>query len=129
MGFVDLHSHVLPALDDGARALDESLEMIELLGKIGFEMVHATPHQRVGFFVPTREAIDAAHATVVAALPAGSPALGLGAENMWDELFLQRSIDGGIPGYRRESEAPSFLFELPVAHLPPHVEDRLFAIR
>ncbi len=130
MGFVDLHCHVLPGIDDGAKRLEDSLEMLALLRGIGFETVHATPHQRVGFFVPTREAIDGAHAKVAAALPPASPLLHLGAENMWDELFLQRSTDGGIPGYRADgAEARSFLFELPVQHLPPHLEDRLFALR
>ncbi|MSP60534.1 MAG: hypothetical protein EXR72_09375 [Myxococcales bacterium] len=131
MGFVDLHSHVLPAIDDGAKQLVDSLQMLSLLGQLGFDRVHATPHQKVGSFVPTREAIDAAHARVVAALPPGSVDLRLGAENMWDELFLERSLDRTIPGYRVAGDEASraFLFELPVALMPPRMEERLFAIR
>src|SRR5688572_30742252 len=100
MGYVDLHSHVLPGLDDGARKLPDSLEMLALLGQVGFDVVHATPHQKVGSWVPSREAIEGAHAQVAAALPAGSVELRLGAENMWDELFLERSLSKAIPGYR-----------------------------
>ncbi len=134
MGFIDLHSHVLPGLDDGARSLDESVTMLGLLGQLGFEVVHATPHQKVGSWTPAREAIDGACAKVVAALPPGAPALRLGAENMWDELFLGRSLDRCIPGYRAPADAPAqppraFLFELPVMVVPPRVEERLFAIR
>ncbi len=131
--FTDLHSHVLPAIDDGARALADSLAMLDLLRQLGFSVVHATPHQKVGFFVPTREAIDQAHRAVTAAQSADGPVLRLGAENMWDELFLERSQSQKIPGYRDpivESETPkAFLFELPVALLPPKIEERLFAIR
>jgi protein-tyrosine phosphatase len=126
VGFVDLHSHVLPGLDDGARALDESLAMIKLLGQAGFDTVVATPHQKHGSFVPSREAIDRAHAELQAALPAGSPSLLLAAENMWDELFLERSGSGAQPAY---TGGRAFLFELPVHMMPPRVEERLFALR
>jgi protein-tyrosine phosphatase len=124
--FVDLHSHVLPALDDGAKRLEESLDLMRLLAKMGFDTVCATPHQRVGLFVPSRESIDGAHSTVAAALPADAPRLLLGAENMWDELFLERTTTGGVPAY---TGGRAFLFELPVQLMPPKVEERLFAIR
>ena len=126
MGYVDLHSHVLPGLDDGSKNLGESLEMLGLLRRAGYEIVCATPHQRSGMFLPSREAIDAAHAEVQAALPAGSATLYLAAENMWDEVFLERSLTGQLPGY---TGGRAFLFELPTTLMPPRVEDRLFAIR
>ena len=133
MGFIDLHSHVLPGLDDGARALEDSLQMLALLGRIGFEVVYATPHQKVGSWVPASTIIDDAHAQLHAALPPGAPELRLGAENMWDELFLERSVERSIPGYRVAGSAlppaKAFLFELPVSVMPPRVEERLFAIR
>ena len=126
LGFVDLHSHVLPALDDGAKTLAESIEMVTLLGRAGFDTVCATPHQRAGMFMPSREAIDAAHAQLSAALPQGAPALLLAAENMWDEIFLERSLASTMPRY---TGSRAFLFEFPVHLLPPKIEDRLFAIR
>lgn len=124
--FVDLHSHVLAALDDGAKTLRDGLEMMSLLGKVGFSHVVATPHQRDRMFLPTRQAIDEAHANLRAALPAGSPELLLGAENMWDEVFLERSLTAAQPSY---TGAKAFLFELPTQQMPPRVEERLFAIR
>lgn len=126
MGFVDLHSHVLPALDDGSKSLKESLEMLSLLGRVGFDTVAATPHQRSGMFMPSAEAIAGAYAEVGKALPPGSPRLLLAAENMWDEVFLERSVSSRIPGYTGDR---AFLFELPVRMMPPKVEERLFAIR
>ena len=126
MGFVDLHSHVLPLLDDGAKTLAESMEMLSLLGRAGFTTVCATPHQRAGMFLPAREAIDDAYAWVRGAIPAGGPELLLAAENMWDEVFLERSLSSLVPTY---TGARAFLFELPVHVLPPRIEERLFAIR
>ncbi len=44
---VDLHSHILPGLDDGPDDLSGSLGMLRNLEKLGFEHVFATPHQRL----------------------------------------------------------------------------------
>lgn len=41
---VDIHSHVLPGLDDGARTIDESIEMIKLAAASGTTDLVATPH-------------------------------------------------------------------------------------
>jgi len=43
-GFVDIHSHILYGLDDGAQTLDESLEMLELARSAGTTDIVATPH-------------------------------------------------------------------------------------
>lgn len=41
---IDFHSHILPAMDDGSRNEEESLEMLKLLKKQGISRVVATPH-------------------------------------------------------------------------------------
>ena len=43
-GLVDLHSHVLDSIDDGAKDIDQSLRLCELYVKNGFTKVCATPH-------------------------------------------------------------------------------------
>lgn len=40
----DIHSHILPAIDDGAKDLDESLKLLELMKEDGITHVMATPH-------------------------------------------------------------------------------------
>ena len=40
----DLHSHVLPGVDDGSSSLEESIELLRLLGEQGVDCVCATPH-------------------------------------------------------------------------------------
>jgi protein-tyrosine phosphatase len=128
MGFVDLHSHVLPGLDDGARTMSDALELLALLARMGFEIVCATPHQKVGSWVPSSEAVFNAYTEVRRALETAQPALDLrlGAENFWDELFLARSIEGKQPTYTGQR---AFLFEVSPAAPPPMLDEQLFRIR
>ena len=43
--FVDIHCHILPAIDDGAKSWDESLAMARMAAGDGTEVIIATPHQ------------------------------------------------------------------------------------
>src|SRR6266404_1881034 len=97
--YVDLHSHFLPGLDDGSTELSMSLAMIRVVADLGFHDLFATPHQRMGMFMPTLLDIDKAFQLVSAAVSDAGLAvkLGLGAENFWDEVFHGRAGQGTIP--------------------------------
>ena len=41
---IDIHSHVLPGVDDGSQDMDMSLEMISLAADSGVHTLVATPH-------------------------------------------------------------------------------------
>src|SRR5438445_12446622 len=43
---IDLHSHILPGLDDGARDLDDALEIARAAVADGITVIAATPHVR-----------------------------------------------------------------------------------
>ena len=42
--FVDIHSHLLPGIDDGAKNLEQSILLIEQLRAIGIKQFITTPH-------------------------------------------------------------------------------------
>ena len=44
MKIIDIHSHILPGLDDGASSERESIRMLKLAAKQGVTAVIATPH-------------------------------------------------------------------------------------
>jgi protein-tyrosine phosphatase len=46
---VDLHSHILPGVDDGARSLEESVEIAIAAARDGTKVMAATPHVRDDF--------------------------------------------------------------------------------
>jgi protein-tyrosine phosphatase len=41
---IDIHSHIMPGIDDGARTLDEALEMVRIAVEDGVEQIVSTPH-------------------------------------------------------------------------------------
>jgi len=50
MKFIDIHSHIINQIDDGAQSLEKSLEILEEMEKIGYEKIVLTPHLRQGIF-------------------------------------------------------------------------------
>jgi protein-tyrosine phosphatase len=128
MGFVDLHAHYLPSLDDGARDRALSMQMVQAVVALGFDRLQATPHQRAGMYLPEQPDIDAAFDWLKQETAAAHPGvqLGLGAENFWDEVMLGRLQHGGLPTY---DGGPAFLFEVNPALMPPRIEQNLFELR
>ena len=43
-GYVDIHSHVLPGIDDGAKTIQDSEFLLNSMMKLGFSKVITTPH-------------------------------------------------------------------------------------
>ena len=44
MQLYDMHSHILPAFDDGAKTIEDSLALIDCLKKQGVSNICLTPH-------------------------------------------------------------------------------------
>ncbi len=51
---IDIHSHLLPGIDDGVKTLDESIEAIRGLMQLGFQGCVTTPHFYEEFY-PNKE--------------------------------------------------------------------------
>jgi len=47
---IDIHSHILPGLDDGAQSIEESVEMAKIAVKDGIKKIVCTPHLFRGNF-------------------------------------------------------------------------------
>lgn len=91
-GAVDCHSHILPAIDDGSRSTEESLQMLAILEEQGVSEVWLTPH--IMEDIPNtpsglKEAFEA-----FSELYGGPIKLHLAAENNLDALFRERLASG-----------------------------------
>jgi tyrosine-protein phosphatase YwqE len=54
----DIHSHLLPGIDDGAPDIDTSLLLIKGLQDLGFQRLYTTPHVMAGMYPNTPEIIS-----------------------------------------------------------------------
>jgi protein-tyrosine phosphatase len=54
---IDLHTHLLPGLDDGAKNLEESIQMCWISYKDGIRTIVATPHTLNGLYLNNRDTI------------------------------------------------------------------------
>ncbi len=55
---VDMHSHLIPGIDDGSKALEESVELIKRLKDFGLRKIVTTPHIMSEFYKNTPEIIE-----------------------------------------------------------------------
>lgn len=58
-GFVDIHTHILPGVDDGAKTSEEALALLQLAWKHGTRAIVLTPHYRGRFKANTPELLQA----------------------------------------------------------------------
>lgn len=59
--FIDIHSHLLPGLDDGVQSFEEAEAVILQFQKLGYKKLITTPHVMSDFFKNTNEIIHAKH--------------------------------------------------------------------
>ena len=88
---VDVHSHILPGIDDGSPNIETSLELIKGLMKLGIERSIATPHVIGDLYRNTPETIGAALQLLQDALAKEQIQfpVSAAAEYMLDDFFLQ----------------------------------------
>lgn len=125
---IDLHSHILPGLDDGARSLDEALEIASAAAADGITTIAATPHVRDDY-PTTPEEMERGVAELNAAIADAGIAVEVrpGGEIAFDRLDALSAEDlrrfglGGNPSY--------LLVESPYYGWPLDLPVRLFRLR
>lgn len=55
---VDMHSHVIPGIDDGSQNMGQSLALIQAYKDMGFRKIITTPHIMADYYRNTREIIE-----------------------------------------------------------------------
>lgn len=89
---VDMHSHLIPGIDDGSQSLEESIALIKRMEGYGLKKLIITPHIMTEFYKNTPEIIHAGLETLKSALEEEGVfiALGAAAEYYLDEIFLEK---------------------------------------
>ncbi|MDB5156762.1 MAG: polysaccharide biosynthesis protein phosphatase [Mucilaginibacter sp.] len=95
---VDMHSHVLPGIDDGAQNPEESIVLIKKMMALGIKKIIATPHIMLDFYRNTPETINGALEVLKAELQKQNIDIKIeaAAEHYFDETFEKRVEDGRL---------------------------------
>jgi protein-tyrosine phosphatase len=129
MGFVDLHCHLLWAVDDGCETPGETVAAARLLVDLGFSDAAPSPHAVAGLPSADAARTEARRAEAEALLRAeGVPlALHRNAENRLDAEFLARAEGAGRRGVGASQRW--VLLEVPFDAPVPALPDLVFRLR
>jgi protein-tyrosine phosphatase len=115
---VDLHTHVLPGVDDGSPDLDTSLAMLRTAAADGIATVVATPHLREDFLM-SGESIGPAVQALQGAADEASIGVHLVAGAEVATTMLLDLDEAALRGLCI-AEGPYVLVETPYSVFPPH---------
>ena len=104
-GFVDIHNHILPGIDDGAKTVKDSIAMIRGFESFGISHFIATPHIMTDYYPNTRESInDALDLLKIELLKAGidNVSIQVAAEHMIDDKFENILEEGAVLPLRKD---------------------------
>jgi protein-tyrosine phosphatase len=93
---VDMHSHLIPGIDDGAKTLTESISLIKRLHGYGLRKIVTTPHIMTEYFKNTPEIIRLGLEEVRLTLQKEEIDIQIdaAAEYYMDEIFLEKVESG-----------------------------------
>jgi protein-tyrosine phosphatase len=124
---IDLHSHILPGLDDGAASLAVSIDMARAYVAQGVECVACTPHILPGLYHNTGPQIRSDLRKLQQSLNSAEIPLRLvtGADNHMVQNFVARLRDGHLLTL---ADSRYVLIEPPHHLAPPQLENLCFDV-
>ena len=124
---VDMHSHLIPGIDDGAPDLDTAISLIKGLQELGFKKIITTPHVMADLYPNTSETILKGLEKVRTAIAEAGIEIEIdaAAEYLLDEGFevkLNKNDLLTLPGNR-------VLVEMSFVNPAPNLESLLFELQ
>ncbi|MCB2357880.1 tyrosine-protein phosphatase [Clostridium estertheticum] len=125
---IDIHSHILPGIDDGSKDMEMSIKMLKIAEEKGTKTIVATPHYIRGRYENHYDEIFDLHQEVkLAAKNAGLKIeVLLGQEVMLDKYALNLCKEKKIRGINGTSY---MLVEFPMDRLPNDALDLIYELR
>ena len=126
---IDLHTHILPGVDDGVKTMDDAVAFARMAAGDGIKTIVATPHYREGFYINTRADVVAGVAAVNERLKTEGIAVTVlpGAEVHVSADIIERLKTGHAPTLGDNGR--TVLFELSMSQYPLDLENLVFRMR
>ncbi|SHJ00526.1 tyrosine-protein phosphatase [Flavobacterium terrae] len=123
--YVDIHSHLIPGIDDGAKTIDDTKYLISELQKIGFKKFITTPHTFTGFWDNTKEGILEKEKETNLMLAENNILLKAASEYLLDDHFASLFKKGDLLTLKDNL----VLVEMSYLNAPIHLYDLLFDLQ
>jgi len=122
----DLHSHLIPAIDDGSKSIEDSIAMLTKFESLGYKKVITTPHIMADFYKNTPEIILGGLETVRKAIQEAGLTIEI-------EAAAEYYLDTHLSDLIEKNELLTFgdnyvLFELSFSNEPPRVKETIFEL-
>ncbi|WP_018341443.1 tyrosine-protein phosphatase [Cytophaga aurantiaca] len=126
--FVDMHSHLIPKIDDGSKSLDESVELIKKLVEFGYKKIITSPHIMGDFYKNTPEIILGGLSELKQRLKSENIEIEIdaAAEYYLDEWFIEK-LNKNEPLLTFGKKY--VLFETSYMNEPAHLHQAIFSMR
>lgn len=126
---IDIHSHILPGIDDGVKTDDDAVEFARVAEADGITTIVATPHCKEGFYFNDRAKVLQEVETLRVRLAAEGIAIRLepGAEVHICPDLVQRVSDGRAPTLANNGR--TLLLELSLNQYPVELENLVFELK
>jgi protein-tyrosine phosphatase len=126
---IDIHTHILPGIDDGVKTEDEAVEFARMAEGDGVEVIVATPHCKDGFYANDRAKVLGEVQRLRARLKAEGIGIRLepGAEVHICPDLVERIADGRAPTLMDNGR--TLLLELSLTQYPVELENLVFELK
>jgi protein-tyrosine phosphatase len=123
---IDIHSHILPEVDDGSSSLEESVEMCRCSAEDGVRVMVATPHAHDGVHRTHARSVLEEKIALLNERTGGNPRVELGCELRFTHDLVNQ-VRGGetAPSI---AGGPYVLVEFPHSLVPPGSDRVLFEL-
>ena len=91
-GYIDIHSHILPNIDDGSKSIQETSSLLEEMALLGINKCIATPHTMTNIWDNSTNFIQETFLNTKSQLPTKLAQMlhRVSSEYMMDESFIER---------------------------------------
>lgn len=124
---IDVHSHLIPGIDDGSQSMEETMELLSHFQKLGYKKVITTPHVMSDYYKNTPEIILGGLEKVREAIVKSDLTIEI-------DAAAEYNLDADFDKLIEEGNLLTFgenyvLFELPFFQEPPMLNDTIWKLQ
>jgi protein-tyrosine phosphatase len=123
----ELHSHLIPAVDDGVQSMEQSVAILKRFAELGYKKVITTPHIMADFYKNSKENLLPALEEVKNELSKQQIDIELqvAAEYMIDDMFIEKVLSKQLLTFGNNY----VLIEMPFDQEAPNMKEALFEMQ